>query len=219
MVLVGDHLDVVPVVELVVELRVVARVLPVEVDAVQRQVLVDVVAVRGDLIRVPLVVVLVRGRHVSMLIGYPVLEGQIVEVLILMLDTSVVGCLIRWRRVSVLNDRRRMVGRSGVNHDAVLLLLVVHSLVRQWVLVVNVLVVVDRVMSVNSLVLADWLVMIDSFMMIGWCLVVDSGFMVVGRLLVIDSSLMVVSGLVTVNSLMTIRRFLMVDSLMTVDRL
>ena len=59
MVLVGDHLDVVPVVELVVELRVVAGVLSVEVDAVQRQVLVDVVAVRGDLIWVPLVVVLV----------------------------------------------------------------------------------------------------------------------------------------------------------------
>ena len=167
MVMVGDHLDVVPVVKLVVELRVVAWVLPVEVDTVQRQILVDVVAVRGDLIRVPLVVILVRGRHVSMLIGYPVLEGQIVEMLILMLDTSVVGCLIRWRRVSVLNDRRCMVGRSGVNQDAVLLLLVVHSLVRQWVLVVDVLVVVDRVMAVNSLVLADWLVMIDSFLMIG----------------------------------------------------
>ena len=167
MVMVGDHLDVVPVVELVVELRVVAWVLPVEVDVVQRQILVDVVAVRGDLIRVPLVVILVRGRHVSMLIGYPVFEGQIVEMLILMLDTSVVGCLIRWRRVSVLNDRRCMVGRSRVNQDAVLLLLVVHSLLRQWVLLIDVLVVVDRVMAVNSLVLADWLVMIDSFMMIG----------------------------------------------------
>ena len=219
MVLVGDHLDVVPVVELVVELRVVAGVLSVEVDAVQRQVLVDVVAVRGDLIWVPLVVVLVGGRHVSMLVGYPVLDGQIVEVMILMLNTSVVGCLIRWRRVSVLNDRRSMVGRSGVNHDAVLLLLVVHSLVRQWVLVVHVLVVVDRVMAVHSLVLADWLVMIDSLMVIGGCLVVDGSLMVVSRLLVIDSSLMVVSGLFTVNCLMTIRRFLTVDSLMTVDGL
>ena len=219
MVLVGDHLDVVPVVELVVELRVVAGVLSVEVDAVQRQVLVDVVAVRGDLIWVPLVVVLVGGRHVSMLVGYPVLDGQIVEVMILMLNTSVVGCLIRWRRVSVLNDRRSMVGRSGVNHDAVLLLLVVHSLVRQWVLVVDVLVVVDRVMAVHSLVLADWLVMIDSLMVIGRCLVVDSSLMVVSRLLVIDSSLMMVSRLVTVNCLMTIGRFLTVDSLMTVDGL
>ena len=187
MVMVGDHLDVVPVVKLVVELRVVARVLPVEVNAVQGQVLVDVVAVRGDLIWVPLVVVLIRGRHVSMLVGHPVLEWQIVEVLILMLDRSVVGGLVGWRRVGALNDCCGMVGRGWVDHDAVLLLLgVVHGLVRQWVLVVDVLVVVDRVVAVHCLVLANRLFMIDSLVVVGRCLMVNS-LMMVGRLLTVDS--------------------------------
>ena len=130
----------------------------------------------------------------SMLVGHPVLEGQIVEVLILMLDRSVVGSLVGWRRVGALNDCCGMVGRGGVNHDAVLLLLtVVHGLVRQWVLVVDVLVVVDRVVAVHCLVLANRLFMIDSLVVVGRCL--------------------------TVNSLMMVSRLLTVDSLMTVYRL
>ena len=122
-----------------------------------------------------------------MLVGHPVLEWQIVEVLILMLDRSVVGGLVGWRRVGALNDCCGMVGRGWVDHDAVLLLLgVVHGLVRQWVLVVDVLVVVDRVVAVHCLVLANRLFMIDSLVVVGRCLMVNS-LMMVGRLLTVDS--------------------------------
>mmetsp|Transcript_8478 Transcript_8478/g.10406 ORF Transcript_8478/g.10406 Transcript_8478/m.10406 type:complete len:251 (-) Transcript_8478:3592-4344(-) len=100
-------LDIVLVVKLVVQLGVVAGVFAVTMDSIQRKVLVVREPVARRLM-VPVVVIVVGGT-LPMLVGHPLLNGQVVEAIISVLANRVVHrlgmtCLIM----------RPFVGRSSV---------------------------------------------------------------------------------------------------------